>query len=81
MELKMELLADEISQLIAQRLDICINPDQIADSKAIQILAEIQKVLRENSCLEKGNDFEIVEKIVCIFQQHHIDYGPCHDFG
>ena len=30
-----------------------------------------------NICID---DFEIVEKIVCVFEKYNIDFGGCHDF-
>ena len=76
MDIKLELLKDSIHDIIDRRLsDIVINADEIADTTAIKALAEIQNILASD--LE---DFEIVEKIVCIFEKYNLNIGGCHDF-
>ena len=50
---------------------------EIAQTTAINALSEIYQVLHEDI----ENDFEIVEKIVCIFEKYQISSGTTHDFG
>lgn len=77
MNIKVELLKEHISGYINSYLnDFEIDADTIADSVAISMLAEIQSILKN----EDNTDFEIVEKIVCVFNKHRIDCGTCHDF-
>lgn len=40
------------------------------------MIEEIQQVL-----MNKEDDFEIVEDIVCIFEKNNVSAGTCHDFG
>ena len=77
MELKVELLKDNILDFISNNLDkFEIDADEISNSNAIIILEEIQQVIKN----ETYSDFETVEQIVCIFEKHHIDFGTRHDF-
>ena len=57
--------------------EIEIDINEIAQTTAINALSEIYQVLHENI----ENDFEIVEKIVCIFEKYQISSGTTHDFG
>lgn len=54
-----------------------IDADKIADTTAIKILTEIQKILKDT----KNTDFEIVEKIVILLEENGISCGSCHDFS
>ena len=56
--------------------DFEIDADKIADTTAITILSEIQKIVKNYNF----SDFEIVESIVEIFDKYDIDFGNCHDF-
>ena len=53
-----------------------IDASQIADSNAIQVLSEIQKVIQD----ENQSDFDAIEEIVCIFEKYKISAGFRHDF-
>ncbi|MBQ3426122.1 MAG: hypothetical protein IJH37_03130 [Clostridia bacterium] len=76
MNIKLELLKDCIHDIIDSRLaDIEINADEIADTTAIKALSEIQNILASDL-----DDFEIVEKIVCVFEKYNLNAGGCHDF-
>lgn len=78
MNIKLELLKGFISDIIMQRLeDINIDADKIADTTAINALAEIQNVIQN----EAISDFDTVEQIVCIFEKYKINAGIRHDFG
>ena len=77
MKMKLELLKNQISEFINDRIeDFEIDASEIANSVAIQMLAEIQKVIQN----EDYSDFEAIEEIVCIFEKYNIDAGSCHDF-
>ncbi|MBE7034244.1 MAG: hypothetical protein E7406_08475 [Ruminococcaceae bacterium] len=77
MNIKLELLKSYIKDYINNNLqDFEIDASEIADSKAINILAEIQNIIRN----ENYSDFDVVEKIVCIFEKYSIDAGFRHDF-
>ncbi len=77
MNIKIELLKGYISDFINGHLeDFEIDASKIADSTAIQMLREIQKVIRD----ENYSDFYAIEKIVSIFEKYDIDAGFRHDF-
>lgn len=77
MKIKTELLKAFISDYVNLRIDdFEIDANSIADSKAIYVLAEIQKVIQSMNL----DDFEKIEEIVCIFERNKIDAEPCHDF-
>ena len=77
MKIKTELLKKYISDSINnQIIDLEINADEIADTVAIKILSEIQDIIKN----DYYSDFEIVERIVYIFEKYKIDFGNCHDF-
>ena len=77
MNIKTELLKDHISDFVQSRIeDFEIDASQIADTTAIQMLSEIQTVIKN----ESYSDFDVVEKIVCIFEKYSIDSGSRHDF-
>ena len=77
MNIKVELLKNHIADFIQNKIeDFEIDASQIADTTAIQMLSEIQKVIKN----EAYSDFEAIEEIVCIFEKYDIDFGNCHDF-
>ena len=59
-----------------QNGDFEIDASEIADSNAIQILTEIQKLIQD----EKQSDFDAIEGIGCIFEKYKISAGFRHDF-
>ena len=77
MNIKVELLRNYISDLINNKIEgFEIDASQIADSKAIQMLSEIQRVIKD----ENHSDSDAMEEIVCIFEKYNIDSGFRHDF-
>ena len=77
MKIKVELLKTHISDFINSRSeDFEIDADDIANTVAIKILAEIQEIIKNDSY----SDFERIEEIVCVFEKYKIDFGNCHDF-
>ncbi len=77
MNIKVELLKNYISDFINFKIeDFEIDASQIVDTTAIQMLSEIQKVIKNDDY----SDFEAIEEIVYIFEKYNIDFGTCHDF-
>ena len=76
MNIKTELIKSSIAEMVCGRItDFDIDESKVANSKAIQVLGEIQEVLKNGE-----DDFLIVEDIVEIFIKHNLDFGGCHDF-
>ena len=66
MKIKVELLKTHISDFINSRIeDFEIDADDIANTVAIKILAEIQEIIKNDSY----SDFELIEEIVCVFEK------------
>jgi len=77
MDIKLELLKTYISDYINNNMeDFEIDADKIADGVAINMLREIQNIIRD----ESNSNFDVVEKIVCVFEKNNIDFGFRHDF-
>ena len=77
MNIKIELLKNHISDYINNMLeDFEIDANDNVDTVSINMLAEIQQIIKN----DKYSDFEIVEKIVCVFEKNNIDFGMRHDF-
>ena len=77
MNIKIELLRGYLSDFINSNLeDFKIDASKIADTIAIHMLREIQKVIKD----ERYSDFDAIEEIVCIFEKYEIDAGFRHDF-
>lgn len=82
MDIKLELLSNSISktisELVMRNLDrLNITADQIPDTMATTMLAEIQKIIQD----ETITDFDAIEMIVCLFEKYGVDAGFRHDFG
>ncbi len=77
MNIKLELLKSYISDFINSNLeDFEIDASKIANTTAINMLSEIQSIIRN----ENYSDFDAIEEIVCIFERYNIDFGFRHDF-
>ena len=77
MNIKTELLKSYMAEFVKSEIeDFEIDASQIADTTAIQMLSKIQTVIKN----ESYSDFDVVEKIVCIFEKYNIDSGSRHDF-
>ena len=75
--IKTELLKRFIMDFIDNRIDdFEIDADLVANTMAINILAEIQEIIKNKNY----SDFKKVEEIVCLFEKNKIDSGSCHDF-
>ncbi|MBR5156017.1 MAG: hypothetical protein IKW62_06010 [Clostridia bacterium] len=77
MNIKTELIKSSIIDKVCSRItDFEVDESKVADSKAIEVLAEIQKILKS----DEEDDFLIVDSIVEVFIKHNLDFGSCHDF-
>ena len=77
MNIKLQLLKRHIADIVEKKLEnFEIDSDKIADSVAITVLSEVQNIIAN----ENDSDFEVVEKIVCVFEKYGINYGSRHDF-
>ena len=80
MRIESELFVNALCEGLRHMLpftEIEIDINEIAQTTAINALSEIYQVLHDDI----ENDFEIVEKIVCIFEKYQISSGTTHDFG
>ena len=78
MSVKEELLktcfCEHMENLIAKYpVDLCAQINE----KALSMLQEIQDIVSDKNI----DDFELAEKIVCVFEKYNIDFGARHDFG
>ena len=79
MDIKLEILSEVISEAIHEAIEyIHIDADKLVNSVSILALGEIQKILQDESITD---DFDVVEKIVEIFEKYNLDAGIRHDFG
>lgn len=77
MTIKTEILKKHISDYIIFHInDFEIDADEIVNTVAIEILQQIQDIIKD----DETTDFEKVENIVLLFEKHNIDSMPCHDF-
>ena len=77
MDIKLELLKSSIAEIVTSNIEnLDIDVSEIADTVAISMLSEILSVIKD----ETLSDFEIVERIVTIFENKDISTGLCHDF-
>ncbi len=77
MKIKTELLKGFIMDFIDNRIDdFEIDADLITNTVAINVLAEIQEVIKD----ENYSDFDAIERIIEIFEENKIDFGVRHDF-
>ncbi|MGM9936526.1 MAG: hypothetical protein ACI38A_04205 [Candidatus Ornithomonoglobus sp.] len=77
MELKLELLAGGISDVIADNLKKNnIDVNCIVQTTAISVLEDIRECIKNDDL----SDFEAIEEIVNIFEKYRIDCGSRHDF-
>ena len=78
MDIKLEIFAGAVADSINSAIEyIHINTDDVINSIALTALNEIRGVI-QNPKIE--NDFDVVEKFVCIFEKYHIDAGFRHNF-
>ncbi len=77
MKIKTDLIKGYIKDYINNKIeDFEIDENRVADGVAIKMLGEIQQILKNSDY----SDFEVVEKIVNVFEFYDIDFGDRHDF-
>ncbi len=77
MTIKTELLKRHIRDYVSSMIDdFEIDENKIANSTAILVLGEIQKIIGDDNL----SDFDCVEKIVCLFEEYKLNAGGRHDF-
>ena len=77
MNIKTELLKSYIYDYINNKIDdFVVDADGITNTIATDMLEEIQSIIKN----ENYTDFDVVEKIVCIFEKYGVDFGNRHDF-
>ena len=77
MNIKLELLRNHITDFVKFNIkDFEIDVEKIADTTAIQMISEIQEIIKDENC----SDFDAIEAIVCIFEKYNVDAGFRHDF-
>ncbi len=77
MNIKHELIINHIAEAVKEVIEGKITEElPSANTKALEILEEIKKIIRDDTL----TDFEVVEEIVCIFERNGIDCDSRHDF-
>ena len=77
MNIKIELLKGCICDFVNNNLkDFEIDEGKIADTVAINMLREIQSIIKN----ENNSDFDALEQIVRVFETNNVDFGSRHDF-
>ncbi len=75
-----EMIEKELGRVAWQYLKhMTFDKNELILTSSAKALHEIQLVLL--SADYSTSDFEIVEKIVCIFEKYGLDAGCCHDMG
>ncbi len=77
MKIKAALLKEAVIDCILNGDDLELDADEIVDSKSTSLIHDIQDIIMDID----NNDFDIAEKIVTLFKNHHIDCGDCHKFA
>lgn len=78
MDIKLEIFAGTVADSINSAIEyIHIDTDDVINSIALVAQGEIRSVLQDPDIDE---DFDVVERIVCIFEKYNIDAGFRHDF-
>ena len=76
-DIKLELLKSEIADIVISKIGkLDIDADKIADTVAISMLQEILSVIKDDTL----SDFDMVDRIVTVFENKNISTGNCHDF-
>lgn len=77
MNIEMELMANEVARVIVKFMEIA-EPNFISkvNRTSIEMLREIKAIIGD----EKLTDFDVVEKIVLLFENNGIDCAGRHDF-
>ena len=77
-DIKLEIFAKVVSDAINSAIrDIHMETDDAINSMTLTVLHEIVRVVQNT---EIKDDFDVVEKIVCILEKYNINAGDRHDF-
>ena len=77
MNIKTELIKNYIAEVVCSNIsDFEIDESKITDTTTVKVISEIQQVLHSGEL----DDFEMIEKIVLIFEKYNLNAGSCHDF-
>ncbi len=77
MNIKLELLRGYVADIINSHIkDFEIDASEIADTTAIKMISEIQKIVKD----ENYDDFEAMDEIVRVFERYDVSAGNRHDF-
>ena len=77
MDIKVELLSNGTAEFVRNHIEsLDINVETLIENQSAEILQRICTIIRN----DKLTDFEMVEEIVCIFEEYNIWCGGCHDF-
>ena len=77
MNIKLELLRGYVADIINSHIkDFEIDASEIADTTAIKMISEIQKIVKD----ENYDDFEAIDEIVRVFERYDVSAGNRHDF-
>ena len=77
MTIKTELIKGGICDAVCSKLtDFDIDESKVADTRAIQALGEIRKILND----EDLSEFEMVDSIVSVFGKYNLSFSDSYDF-
>ncbi|MBQ8526549.1 MAG: hypothetical protein IJ460_07535 [Clostridia bacterium] len=77
MDIRIELIINEIVEIVKNCIEnTAIDFDALIESRSVAIQKRICNIIRN----EKLSDFEMVEEIVCVLEEHNISCGSCHVF-
>ena len=77
MNIKLELLRGYVADIINSHIKVFeIDASEIADTTAIKMISEIQKIVKD----ENYDDFEAMDEIVRVFERYDVSAGNRHDF-
>ena len=78
MDIKLEIFAGAAADAVKNAIGyISIDTNDVINTIALDVLNEIVDVIRNDEIEE---DFDVVEKIVGIFEKNNISAGGRHDF-
>ncbi len=77
MNIKLELLKNQLSDVLFRNIEVLdIDINQIVQSTAISMLEKIQNIIKDESL----SDFEVIDNIICVFEEYGINCGSRYDF-
>ena len=79
MDIKLDILSGVISETIKDAIEyLHIDTNDVIPTVILLALQEIQNILCNDEIID---DFDVVEKIVLVFEKYQLDAGNRHDFG